>query len=98
MSAGGFVMNAYTVIAQANVAPPPTTPKIVKITKPAAGQALDVDLGYGQAAKLDLSVVANEKVSYLHIGEKLVITFDNQSTVTVHPVFDSMGRPIRSHL
>jgi len=90
-------MNAYTVIAQANVASPPTTPKIVKITKPTAGQALDVDLGYGQAAKLDLSGVANEKVSYLHIGEKLVITFDNQSTVTVHPVFDSMG-VVRSDL
>ena len=30
-----------------------------------------------------------EKITLVHIGEKLIILFDNQSTVTVEPFFDS---------
>ena len=89
-------MNGPFVVAQASTAEA-TAPKkpirIVKVTKPSDGQAVTVDLGYQQQAKLDLSSVANEKMTLVHIGEKLIILFDNNATVTVEPFFDSMGVP-----
>ena len=64
------------------------------MVKPDSDQAVTLELGYDQKVKLDLSGVANEKLTLVHIGEKLIILFDNQSTVTVHPFFDSMGVPL----
>ena len=89
-------MNGPFVVAQANVAAGAAIKKpvrIVKVTKPSDGQAITVDLGYEQQAKLDLTSVANEKMTLVHIGEKLIILFDNNATVTVEPFFDSMGVP-----
>ena len=63
------------------------------MTKPSDGQAITVDLGYEQQAKLDLTAVANEKMTLVHIGEKLIFLFDNNATVTVEPFFNSMGVP-----
>src|SRR5262245_36409177 len=97
LSEGFGQMNAHTVIAQASTAStstPPKDPKIVKVIKPAGGQAVTVELGYDQGAKLDLSGVASEKITLVHIGENLIILFDNNATVTVHPFFDSMGVPL----
>ena len=89
-------MNGPFVVAQASTAEA-TAPKkpirIVKVTKPSDGQAITVDLGYQQQSKLDLSGVANEKMTLVHIGEKLIILFDNNATVTVEPFFNSMGVP-----
>ncbi len=48
-----------------------------------------VNLGYDQKVKVDFSAIANEKITLVHVGEKLIILFDNQSTVTVEPVFKS---------
>ena len=67
---------------------------MVKVVKPGDEQAVTIELGYDQKVKLDLSAVANEKITLVHIGEKLIILFDNKSTVTVHPFFDSMGVPL----
>src|SRR3954470_15104327 len=92
-------MNAHTVIAQAGTTTataPSGAPKIVKVVKPQADQAVTLELGYGQNFKLDLSSIANEKVKYIHKGENLIIQFDNKSTVTVHPFFDSMGVPLQN--
>ena len=90
-------MNGPFVVAQANVAGAAAAVKkpvrIVKVTKPSDGQAITVDLGYEQQTKLDLTAVANEKMTLVHIGEKLIILFDNNATVTVEPFFDSMGVP-----
>ena len=61
------------------------------------GRPVTVDLGYQQQAKLDLSGVANEKMTLVHIGEKLVILFDNNATVTVEPFFDSGRAPAEPH-
>ena len=69
-------------------------PRVVKVVKPAADQAVTLELGYTQSAKLDLTGVANEKMKFVHVGEKLIIQFDNGATVTVHPFFDSMGTPL----
>ena len=85
-------MNARIQVAQAGSASTPTQPpRVVKVVKPENGQAINVELGYDQAAKLDLSGVANEKITLVHVGESLVILFDNNATVTVHPFFDSTG-------
>ena len=70
------------------------TTQVVKVVKPGDEQAVTIELGYDQKVKLDLTAVANEKLTLVHIGEKLIILFDNQSTVTVHPFFDSMGVPL----
>ncbi len=66
-----------------------TPPRIFKLTKPLGDQAVVVNLGYDQKVQVDFSAIANEKITLLHVGEKLIILFDNQSTVTVEPFFDS---------
>ena len=38
---------------------------------------------------MDFSAIANEKITLVHVGEKLIILFDNHSTVTLEPFFDS---------
>ena len=70
--------------------------RIVKVTKPSDGQAITVELGYEQQSKLDLTLVANERMTLVHIGEKLIILFDNNATVTVEPFFNSMGVPLQN--
>ncbi|XIA62918.1 hypothetical protein ACFIOY_26610 [Bradyrhizobium sp. TZ2] len=52
-------------------------------------QAVVVNLGYDQKVKLDFSAIANEKITLVRVGEKLIILFENKSTVTVEPFFDS---------
>ena len=69
-------------------------PRIVKVVKPSANEAVTLELGYNQNTKLDLSGVANEKLKFVHVGEKLIILFDNGANVTVHPFFDSMGKAL----
>ena len=66
-----------------------TPVRIYKLTKPLTDQAVMVNLGYDQKVKVDFSAIANEKITLVHVGEKLIILFDNQSTVTVEPVFKS---------
>ena len=88
-------MNGPFVVAQASTAEAtaPNMPiRIVKVTKPSDGQATAVELGYEQQSKLDLTGVANEKMTFVHIGEKLIILFDNNATVTVEPFFELDGR------
>ena len=63
--------------------------RIYKLTKPLTDQAVIVNLGYDQKVKVDFSAIANEKITLVHVGEKLIILFDNQSTVTVEPFFNS---------
>ncbi|WP_063694591.1 DUF5801 repeats-in-toxin domain-containing protein [Bradyrhizobium stylosanthis] len=85
-------MNEQFRIAQAtgagnsNNASPP---RIFKLTKPFADQAVVLNLGYDQKVQVDFSAIANEKITLVHVGEKLIILFDNHSTVTVEPFFDS---------
>src|ERR1700680_406743 len=92
-------MNAPFVVAQANSTGSPgiagTKPvQTIKVAKPQGDHAVTVQLGYNQNYKLDLSAIANEKITLVHIGEKLIILFDNKSTVTVEPFFDSMNTPL----
>src|SRR3954451_23997549 len=64
-------------------------PRIYKLTKPLTDQAVIVNVGYDQKVKVDFSAIANEKITLIHVGEKLIILFDNESTVTVEPFFKS---------
>src|SRR6187200_2632505 len=92
-------MNAHFVVAQAGSSSATgagAAPRLMKVVKPQAGQSVTLELGYDQSVKLDLTGVANEKMKFVHVGEKLIIQFDNQSTVTVHPFFDSMGVPLQN--
>src|SRR5258707_14322605 len=63
--------------------------RIYVLTKPLTDQAVIVNVGYDQKVQVDFSAIANEKITLVHVGEKLIILFDNQSTVTVEPFFDS---------
>ncbi|WGR68761.1 MULTISPECIES: DUF5801 repeats-in-toxin domain-containing protein [unclassified Bradyrhizobium] len=76
--------------ATGSAVPTNSTPvRTFSLSKPLTDQAVVVHLGYDQKVKLDFSAIANEKITLVHVGEKLIILFDNQSTVTVDPVFDS---------
>jgi T1SS-143 domain-containing protein len=90
-------MNGPFQVAQANIAgqdagKPPA--RIVKVAKPFSEQSVIVPLSYDGSVKADLSAIAGEKITLVHIGEKLIILFDNKSTVTLEPFFDSTGKPL----
>lgn len=87
-------MNAPVLVAQLSGSAPqaPATPKNLKLEKPQNGQAVTIHLDGN--TKLDLSDIASEKLTFVRVGEKLIVLFDNQSTVTVDPVFDSSGHPL----
>ena len=90
-------MAASVIVAQANTGSESASTQVVRrieVLKPQGDQAVTVQLGYEQHYKLDLSALANEKITLVHIGEKLIILFDNKSTVTVEPFFDAMSTPL----
>ena len=92
-------MNSHVQLAQAGQTSSDASQKkpiVKKVFKPQDGQAITVELGYDQQAKLDLTAVTNEKMTLVHVGENLIILFDNNSTVTVHPFFDSTGAPLQA--
>ena len=85
-------MNAQFQVAQlsATAVPSNSSPtRIFKLTKPLGDQAVVVNLGYDQKTKVDFSSIANEKITLVHVGDKLIILFDNKSTLTVEPFFDA---------
>ncbi len=88
-------MNAPILVAQLAGSTPQTNsspPKNLKLEKPQDGQALSVHLDGN--TRLDFSDVSSEKLTFVRIGERLIVLFDNHSTVTVDPVFDSAGHPL----
>src|SRR5256886_15093131 len=85
-------MNGQFQVAQASgtgISNNASPPRIFKLTKPLTDQSVVINLGYEQKVQVDFSAIANEKITLVHIGEKLIILVDNQSTVTVEPFFDS---------
>lgn len=88
-------MNAPIILAQLSGSPQtnnPNPPRTLKIEKPQNGQAVSIRLDGN--TKLDLSDIASEKLTFVRVGEKLIVLFDNQSTVTIDPMFDSNGNPL----
>src|ERR1700757_3861128 len=86
-------MDARFTIAQITGAlPPGEALKIFRLIKPETDQALVIHLD--RSSKLDLTAIGNENVTFVHAGDRLVILFDNHSTVTVDPFYDSKGLPL----
>ncbi|EKS39948.1 DUF5801 repeats-in-toxin domain-containing protein [Afipia clevelandensis] len=86
-------MNAPVLLAQLSGSTQAPPPKTLKIEKPANAQALSFHLDGN--TRLDFSDIASEKLTFVKVGEKLIVLFDNQSTVTIDPVFDSAsGNPL----
>ena len=86
-------MNGPFIVAQANTASTVQDAqnkpvKVIKVTKPSDGQAITVELGHDQQIKVDLTAIAGENFTLAHIGEALIILFDNRSKVTIEPYFD----------
>src|SRR5258705_8104989 len=90
----GEVRNGPPSFAKVTAEVGPKPARILKIEKPQGGQAVTAEASYDGTVKVDFSAIANEKITLVHIGEKLIILFDNQSTVTIIPFFDSMGVPL----
>src|SRR3954466_5476161 len=90
----GFAMNKPVLLAQLTGSNPPTgnPPKDLKIEKPQNGAAVSFHLDGN--TRVDFSDVASEKLTFVRVGNKLIVLFDNQSTVTIDPVFDSSGHPL----
>src|SRR3954454_13484775 len=70
---------------------PGATPKNLKLEKPQNGAAVTIHLDGN--SKLDFGDVASEKLTFIRVGDKLIVLFDNQSTVTIDPVFGQDGHP-----
>src|SRR6478735_1094154 len=87
-------MNKPVVLAQlsgASAQVPGASPKNLKLEKPQNGAAVTIHLDGN--SKLDFSDVASEKLTFVRIGDKLIVLFDNQSTVSIEPVFGQDGHP-----
>jgi hypothetical protein len=87
-------MDASLVVAQASApsaGAPAISPRLIRLTKPQDSQAVTVPLDGGRA-QLDFSPIANENVTLVHIGDKLVVLFDNHATITVAPAFGADGK------
>jgi T1SS-143 domain-containing protein len=88
-------MNGPFLVAQLPGSTPQTSSALarnIKLEKPQNGAAVTVHLD-GQT-QLDFTDVASEKLTFVRVGDKLVVLFDNQSTVTVEPVFGPDGHPL----
>jgi T1SS-143 domain-containing protein len=68
------------------------TPRLVKLEKPGSGAAVTLDVS-GRTV-LDFSDIANEKLTFVRIGDRLIVLFDNQSTISVEGVFGADGQPV----
>jgi hypothetical protein len=68
--------------------------RVIKVHKPQGDQAVTVTLGYDQSYKLDLSAIADEPITLMRMGEKLIILFDNRSSVIVEPFFNAATAPL----
>src|SRR6185312_16355916 len=84
-----IVVEHATKVKVANLAQSRT----LKVTKPQGDQSIVLDLS-DRNATFDLSAVADEKMTLVKAGPKLIILFDNQSTVTADPFFDFSGKPL----
>src|SRR5580765_7549630 len=85
-------MNRPIVVAQAGGPAGPTPSKTMTVTKPDNNQAITIHLD--GATKLDLSAIANKSITLVHVGDRLIILFDNHAEVVVEPFFSDNGQPL----
>src|SRR3979411_892505 len=87
-------MNSPIRVAQAAgiVAGGHAFPSTVKASKPQTNQAVTIHLD--GPVKVDLAAIGNDNVTFVHVGDRLIILFDNQSTVTLDPFYGADGAPL----
>ena len=84
-------MSQPIIVAQAG-GPAGNPPKVVTINKPDGNQAITIHLD--GSTKLDLTAIANEKITLVHVGDRLIILFDNHSEVVIEPFYADNGQPL----
>ena len=87
-------MGQRVILAQANgpQGPNPNPAKVITVVKPDGNQAITLHLD--GATKLDLSAIANENITLVHVGDRLIIIFDNHAEVTIEPFYADNGQPL----
>lgn len=96
-------MNSPFPLPQGSAAQPVAAQtRVITITKPADGHSYTVQLSHDGSVKLDLSQIANEKITIVKVpsdipgaGEKAIIIFDNQAAITIDPFFFSGQWPLQ---
>src|SRR3981081_3078955 len=81
------VAQAASIVAGGNA-----FPSTVKVSKPQTNQAVTIHLD--GPVKVDLAAIGNDNVTFVHVGDRLIILFDNQSTVTLDPFYGADGAPL----
>src|SRR5580693_2717579 len=87
-------MNNPIVLAQADgpQGPIASAVKTVTVNKPGGNQSITIHLD--GATKLDLSAIANENITLVHVGDRLIILFDNHAQLTIEPFYSDNGQPL----
>src|SRR3977135_4756047 len=87
-------MTGPIVVAQANNPQGPSggPARVIAVNKPQGQQAITLHLD--GSVKLDLSAIANEKITLVHLGDRLIILFDNNAQVTFEPFYGDNGQPL----
>ncbi len=85
-------MAGSIVVAQGTTPPGTTPPKVVTVIKPDSNQAITIHLD--GSTKLDLSAIANENITLVHVGDRLIILFANHAEVTIDPFYSDNGQPL----
>ena len=86
-------MNRQIVVAQAtNAQSTASAANVITVTKPQGEQAITIHLD--GKTKLDLSAIANEQITLVHLGDRLIILFDNHAQVTIEPFYNDNGQPV----
>ncbi len=86
-------MDRAIVVAQTGPQGPGSTPaKLITVVKPQGEQAITIHLD--GATRLDLSAIANEQITLVHLGDRLIILFDNHSEVVIEPFYGDNGQPL----
>src|SRR5258708_17254898 len=87
-------MTGPIVVAQASnpQGPGGASPRIITVNKPQGQQAITIHLD--GSVKLDLSAIANEQITLVHLGDRLIILFDNHAQVTIEPFYNDNGQPV----
>src|SRR5215831_4772753 len=87
-------MAGSVVVAQATGPQGPNSPppKVIKVIKPDGNQAITIHLD--GATKLDLSAIANENITLVHVGDRLIVLFENHAQVTIEPFYGDNWQPL----
>src|ERR1700721_1693484 len=86
-------MSTPLVVAQANGPQgPASAQKGASGIKPDGNQAITIHPD--GSTKLALSAIANENITLVHVGDRLIIIFDNHAEVTIEPFYSDNGQPL----